>query len=166
MTKKCKYLLFVLLALCVLSVPGCQPSYSTEMTISLTPPVMDEAADPNTPVPELVDPLDILAEVEKIAAANDLEHYSPDDVETSLLDIADTDDLLADNPTAAANITHWKHTELPVYLTVTRNPEDILLLISHTPDENGKPNPDAKKLYQTLQKQLADQLTNQSRKRQ
>ncbi len=156
MEKKYSWLLFVLLVLCVLATPGCQPSYSTEMNISLTAPEIAESADPDTPAPQPIDPLDVLAAVEKIAGSNGLERYTPDDIETSLLDIADTDNLLDDSPTASANVTYWKHTELPVYLTITRNPEDILLLLSHTPDEKGKPNPEAKKLYQTLQKQLAE----------
>ena len=57
--------------------PGCQPSYSTEMSVALTPPPADEAADPNTPAPQPVDPLDVLATVEKIAGKNGLERYTP-----------------------------------------------------------------------------------------
>ncbi len=152
-----KTLTQLLIIITCLLFAGCNPSYSTERVISLVPAV-DETADPNAVAAEPVDPLDVLIVVEKIAAANGLEMYQTADEEASLLDIADSDDLLDADDSGTINVTHWRHPELPVYLTVTRNPDDILLLLNHTPNEAGKPTPEAKKLYETLGEQLNAQL--------
>ena len=149
-----KLIQLLIIVMCLFFV-GCNPSYSTERVVSLVPVEND---DPNAIPAEPVDPLDVLIAVEKIAATNGLEMYETDDDEASLLDIADSDDLLDEGTSGTINVTHWRHPDLAVYLTVTRNPDDILLLLSHTPGEDGKPNPAAKKLYKILNKQLSTQL--------
>ena len=99
---------------------GCQPSYSTEMSISLQPAATDKAsAEQSKPV----NALDTLVVVEKIVAANNLKRYTPDTTETFLLDLADTDDLMEDGNSTMTNTTHYKHPDLPVYLSVTPKPE-------------------------------------------
>lgn len=134
---------------------GCQPSYSTEMSISLESAVTNETAQ--TPS-ESVDPIDILVTIGKIARDNGLQMQTPDTDEASLLDMADTEELLSNPTTQVDNTTHYQHPDLPVFLTVTRNQTEFLLLIHHAPDENGIPNPDAQKLYNTLQEQLTAQF--------
>ena len=146
-------LLFIIVSSAVL-LSGCQAPTTFETSISLLPPEV-ETADPNIPAPEPVDPLDVLIAVEKIASKAGLEPYTAGDDEAFLLDIADTD-LLDESGSSSMNVTEWKHPNLPVYLTVTRKNEEILLLLNHTPDETGKPNPDAKKLFEVIQKQLTE----------
>lgn len=138
----------------ILLLSGCQMPTTFETSISLLPSEV-ETADPNVPIPEPVDPLDVLIAVEKVAGKAGLELYTADDDEMSLLDIADSD-LLDNTNHSKMNVTEWKHPGLPVYLTVTRKSEEILILLNHTPDERGKPNPDAQKLFETIQKQLAE----------
>ena len=131
---------------------GCLETMSYERSILLLPPAM-ENADSNNPPPEPVDPLDVLAAVEKIAAKAGLKPYTTGDEEASLLDIADSD-LSGNANTDTINVTEWKHPDLPVYLTVTRKSDEILILLNHTPDASGKPDPDAVKLYKMIEKQL------------
>lgn len=156
--KICRLSLLTLIILTIVS--GCQPSYSTEMVISLSPKNVD--MEPDAPTAESLDPLDVLVVVEKIAAANSLKIYETDNDEKSLLDIADSDDLMDESSSKTVNITYWQHPNLPVYLTVTRNPNEILLLLNHTPDESGKASPEAKKLYDTLNTELHKKLPQQN----
>ncbi len=135
----------------LLMLSGCQVSTSYETSI----PLVVESTDPNVP-PERIDPLSVLAAVEKVAAKANMKPYTPSYEEVSLLDMADTDDLLDDVGESAINISEWKRPDLPVYLTVTRNRDEILILLNHTPDEAGKVNPDAQKLFESIQKQLTD----------
>jgi len=132
---------------------GCVESTSYETSVSLLPTVI-ENTDPNTApiVREPVDPLDVRAAVEKIAGKAGLKPYLTGDEEASLLDIADSD--LSDQTTDTINVIEWKHPDLPVYLTLTRKNEEVLILLHHTPDASGKSNPDAAKLHKSIEKQL------------
>ncbi|MBL7215206.1 MAG: hypothetical protein ISS71_05965 [Phycisphaerae bacterium] len=152
MNKKIHILLII--AGVILFLCGCLESTSYERSISLLPPAM-ENTDPNIPPAEPVDPLDMLAAVEKIAGKAGLKPYTATSDEISLLDIADAD-LLDDTNSGKMNVTEWKHPELPVYLTVTRKTEEILILLNHTPDATGKPNRPAQKLFEAIQKQLLE----------
>lgn len=150
------YILAITIAT-LLFLPGCQAPTTFETSISLLPAEI-ENADPNIPVPQPPDPLDILIAVEKIAGKAGLQPYTAGDDEASLLDIADSD-LADDANNDKMNVTEWKHPDLPVYLTVTRKSDEILILLNHTPDASGKPNPAAQKLFESVQKQLLD-ITN------
>ena len=150
-------LLFIILAgtafLC-----GCQAPTTFETSVSLLPAAV-ENVDPDAAPGEPVDPLDVLIAVEKIAGKAGLKPYRTAEDEASLLDIADSD-LLDDTNSDTINVTEWKHPELGVYLTVTRKPEEILILLNHSPDASGKPNRAAQKLFDSLQKQLTEMIVN------
>jgi hypothetical protein len=133
---------------------GCQAPRSFETSVSLLPPTMEDAAL-NTAAPEPTDPLEVPAAVETIAAKAGLKPYTTGEEETTLLDMADAD-LLGGAATPSLNITEYKHPELPVYLTVTRKPEEILILLNYTPDANGKINPEVEKLFKSIRKQLIE----------
>ena len=150
-------ILLLIIVSSFLFLAGCQAPTTFEKSISLLPPEV-EIADPNVPAPEPVDPLDVLAAVEKIAGNAGLQPYTTGNDEASLLDIADSE--LLDDMNGSKNVTEWKHPNLPVYLTITRKNEEILLLLNHTPDASGKPNSDAVKLYETIEKQLSQYLTD------
>ena len=152
-----KLYILVIIMTGLIFLPGCLESTSYERSVSLLPPMI-ENADPNIPAPEPIDPLDVLIAAEKIAGKAGLKPYAAGDDEASLLDIADSD-LLDDTNGGKINVTEWKHPELPVYLTVTRKSEEVLILLNHTPDATGKPDPAAKKLFEFIQKQLAEKLT-------
>jgi hypothetical protein len=138
-----------LAAICLLS--GCQTATSFETSVSLTSPPIEN--DPNVPAPKPVDPLDVLIALEKIAADSGLEPSTAGEDEASLLDIADSD-LSENSDPGIIHVTEWKHPELPVYLTVTRKSEEILILLHQTLDADGQTNPDAAKQFIAIQKQL------------
>ena len=149
--------LLIIIAAGLLLFSGCLESTSYERSVSLLPAVV-EGADPNIPAAEPVEPLDVLSAVEKIAGKAGLKPYTSSYEEVSLLDMADTDDLLGDANSDTINVSEWKHPELPVYLTITRKPDEILILLNHTPEAAGKPNSDAVKLFNAIQKQLSQTI--------
>lgn len=149
-----KIYLFLILVSCLLLLPGCQTAATFETSVSLVPEVV-ENGDPNVPTSEPPDPLDVLIAVEKIAGKAGLKPYSTGQDETSLLDIADSD-LMEDSQSDTVNVTEWKHPDLPVYLTVTRKTEEILILLNQAPDASGKLDPDAQKLFDSIRKQLTE----------
>ncbi len=146
-----KIYLLLIIAGIILFLSGCLEPTSYERSVSLLPAVI-EGVDPNMPEP---DPLDVLAAAEKIAGKAGLKPYTASHEEVSLLDIADSG-LLGETHSDEINVTEWKHPDLAVYLTVTRKPEEILILLNHTPDAAGKPNRPAQKLFESIQKQLAE----------
>jgi len=140
----------------LLFLSGCQRPTTFQHAISLHMPPPTEGCDPNMPAPEPIDPLDILSAIEKVAGKSGLKPYTASADEASLLDIADSD--LLDDTSTSQNTTEWKHPDLAVYLTVIRKPDEILILLNHTPDEIGKTNPDAQKLFAMTEKQLAEMI--------
>lgn len=133
---------------------GCQSPRSFETSVSLLPPAV-EGNETDASLTEPVEPLEMPAIVEKIAANAGLKPYTTGEEETSLLDMADAD-LLGSAGTSSLNVTEYKHPELTVYLTVTRKPEEVIILLNHTPDASGKINPDAEKLFKSIRKQLIE----------
>lgn len=149
------WMMAVLLSVCLLA--GCQTtSTSFETAVPLTPADL-AIADPNTPAPDPVDPLDVLITVEKIAVKAKLLPYADEDDAASLLDIADSD-LSGDTAAGIINQTEWKHPDLPIYLTVTRKSGEILILLNRIPDLDGQTETQSVKLYRTIEKQLSDSL--------
>ena len=155
-SRRCRFGLLLIIMAGVAMFCGCQAPTMFETSVSLLP-VTIESEDPNTPPVQVEPPnaLDVLIAVEKIAGKAGLKPYTSSYEEVSLLDIADSDDLLDDANSDTINVSEWKHPELPVYLTVTRKDEEILILLNHTPDAAGKPNSDAVKLFKAIGKQLA-----------
>lgn len=152
-SRRCRFGLLFIIMTGVVFLSGCQTPTTYEHAISLQlPPV--EAVDPNAPAPKPIDPLDVLAAVETIAGQAGLKPYTAPEDETSLLDIADSD--LGNDTNDRKNVTEWKHPELPVYLTVIRKSDEVLILLNHTPEKTGKSNPAAKKLFDSIQKQLTE----------
>ncbi len=152
-----RWAMCAMLSVCLLA--GCQTtSTSFETSVPLTLAGV-EKADPNTPAPDPVDPLDVLIAVEKVASKAKLLPYADEDDAASLLDIADSD-LSDDTAAGIINQTEWKHPDLPVYLTVTRKSEEILILLNRIPDPDDKTETQAVKLYRMIEKQLSDSLVN------
>ena len=154
---KMNFYLSLIIAGMVVLFSGCQSPTMFETSVSLLP-VTIESEDPNTPPVQVEppDPLAVLIAVEKIAGKAGLKPYTSTYEEVSLLDMADSDDLLDDANRGTINVSEWKHPELPVYLTVTRKDEEILILLNHTPDAAGKPDTDAVKLFKAIGKQLSE----------
>ena len=142
----------------LLFLSGCQTPTTFQHVISLHIPPAGYT-DPNVPEAKPIDPLDILSAIEKTAGKTGLKPYTTNADEASLLDIADSD-LTDDMNNGKMNVTEWKHPELPVYLTITRKAEEILILLNHTSDTAGKPNPAAQKLFESIQKQLKEMIEN------
>ncbi|HOK94771.1 MAG TPA: hypothetical protein PK052_05345 [Anaerohalosphaeraceae bacterium] len=137
-----KYLVVLVAAAACWLLAGCQPSYSAEMSIPLS------AADRQT-LP--IQPLDVQAAVEKIAAAAGLVPYTARAEEEDLLSIADSEQL---NPAAPADSARlWKHPEQPVFLSLTRHPGEFVVLANYA--RAGKTDPKAVKVYKALEKQLS-----------
>ena len=154
MKMKC-YMFMGIVGLALFS--GCQMPTSYEMSVSLVPTATQ--ADPNAPAAKPVDPLDVLIATEKIAVKAGLKPYSTANDEASLLDIADSD--LSDSADAdVIKVTEWKHPDLPVYLTVTRKNDEILILLSGTPDASGKMDADTARLYKNIATQLSEKLAD------
>jgi hypothetical protein len=137
-----RFFILPAIASAVLFISGCQPSYSAEMSIPLG------AADPQT---RPVNPLDVQAAVEKIAADAGLVPYTAQAAEEDLMSIAD--DELLNSASAGTSARTWKHPQHPVFLSMTRQAGEIVLLLNCPPDAN--PLADAIKLYKSLQKQLS-----------
>ena len=156
-SRRCRFGLLLIIMAGVAMFCGCQAPTMFETSVSLLP-VTIESEDPNTPPVQVEPPdaLDVLVAVEKIAGKAGLKPYTSSYEEVSLLDMADSDDLLDDANTNTINVSEWKHPELPVYLTVTRKPEEILILLNHTPEAGGKANSDAVKLFKAIGKQLSE----------
>ncbi|MCI0498290.1 MAG: hypothetical protein L0Y36_01225 [Planctomycetales bacterium] len=133
-------LILVTIAACLFLFSGCQSSYTIETSIPLA------AADAQT---KPVNPLDAQAAVEKIAAGAGLVPCAADEAEDDLLTLADNE-LLGAGP-AAASARTWKHPDHPVFLSMTRQSGEILLLLNCAP----KAKPRAVRLYKSLEKQLS-----------
>jgi hypothetical protein len=145
-----KYTATLLTIATALILTGCQPSYTAEMTIPL---IQSDAENEKT---KSVDVYDVLAEVEKIASRGGLKPYTAPSEEINLLDLADTDNLtdsaVPTNPTLTRT---FKHPDCPLYLSFTRQSEEIILVLN-TP--TPKPAKDEANLYNTLHKQLTTEL--------
>ena len=138
---KTKLSILVCGVLALLALWGCQESYTAEMSIPLA------AANPQT---RPINPLDVQIAVEKIAAGAGLAPYTAQADEEDLMSVAD-DELL--NGASAASVRTWKHPRHPVFLSMTRQSGEILLLLNCPQDSN--PDADAVKLYKSLEKQLS-----------
>lgn len=138
---KTKSSILVCGVLVLLALAGCQESYNAEMSIPLT------AANPQA---RPINPLDVQIAVEKIAGGAGLVPYTAQADEEDLMSVAD-DELL--NGASAASIRTWKHPQHPVFLSMTRQTGEFILLLNCPQGSN--PDSDAVKLYKSLENQLS-----------
>lgn len=134
------YILIGVFALSILV--GCEESYRMEVSIPL---VGTSAAQPRQPA---ADPLDVQIAVEKIAGDAGLKPEAPTAVESDLFSMID--DTVG---SPASNTRTWKHPSYPVFLSMTRNAGEFIVLLNYAP--HGKTDSQAVKIYTTLKEQLS-----------
>jgi hypothetical protein len=134
----------VIAILCVLVLSSCQaPTRTMELSVSLKVPAGSEAKPVNA--------LDVLVAVETVASDNGLKPWSEPADDEDLLGLAETDDA------SSAAGQSWRHPDFPVYLTATRHPGEILLLLNYPAE--AAPDPKAQKLFNTVKTQLSAEVS-------
>jgi len=94
------------------------------------------------------DPLDVQIAVEKIVANAGLKPEVANTAESDLFSMVD--DTIG---SPASNTRTWKHPAYPLYLSMTRNTGEFIVLLNYTPE--GKPDSNAVKVYTALKEQLS-----------
>lgn len=120
---------------------GCEESYRMEVAVPV-----GGSASTHTET-QTADPLEVQIAVEKIASANGLKTYIEQAHQEDLFRVVD--DVI---DTSSANTRTWKHSEHPVFLSMTRHKGEFVLLLNYAQGE--KPNPNAQRIYRALEKQL------------
>lgn len=137
-------------ALLPLLLCSCTPPVRTmELSIPLTAPMQPQTEAQSAPT-KPVNALDVLVAIETVAADNGLQPYTDASGSEDILGLADIDG------DANTLVRSWRHPDLPVFLTATRQKSEILVLLNYPAE--AADNPAAQKLFKAVRTELAEKL--------
>lgn len=140
-----KYITLLLAFVGLISLTGCQESYTAELAI--TPATPEDALK--------ITPFDVMRRIDRIAGNMGLKPYTPPRVEDDLLDMADSDDLTGQMTSSNKASKAYKHPQFELYMTATRHTGEVVVLLN-MPVE--KPTKTELKLYVLLKDELTKKL--------